>query len=371
MVLAAACALVLGYRLFLCWQSPIETSDLVRNLGYSSHLAALGPDIYGTTAARFRPEAWTEFWSEQGYLYPPVALVFFAGFSSLGLGIFWVKLTLTLLDVAVAWLIGRHTSAWIGLLVLGAPMAAWYTSHEGQFESLVAFFLAVAVASQMSQRWLMSGLAFVLAIQTKQLAVFLAPWLLWELWKAQRSADNGPRFGAPILRFGAGLVLGLLPFASFYIRHPEIPFLPLQNQDLSYNPFAWNPTNPGHFGWHPTWLTYWDVVGTTLLLAIGVVALVRSLPDRTWHRALPLTLFVGAIKSLSWAQFWYTALTPALVFPLRQRRMLTALALVIYFLHDGRSLTLLAGMRYGPSEREQTVRMFERCRLTCHVQEER
>jgi len=265
----------------------------------------------------------------------------------------------------VAWLIGRHTSPWIGLLVLAAPMAAWYTSHEGQFESVVTFFLAAAVASQMSKRWLVSGLAFILAVQTKQLAVFLAPYLLWELWKSRRDS------GTPVHHFGAGLVLGLLPFVGFYIRHPEIPFLPLQNQDLTYNPFAWNPTDPGHFGWHPTWLTYWDVVGSSLLLAIGVVALVRSLPDRTWHKALPLTLFMAAIKSLGWAQFWYTALTPALVFPMRHRRVLAALALVVYFFHDGRSVTLLSGMRYGPTEREQTVRMFERCRLTCDVQGER
>ena len=92
-------------------------------------------------------------------------------FGSLGIGFFWVKLVLTLFDFVSAALIGRATSWWAGLIVFSAPIGVWYTSHEGQYESLVTLLVIISVLSARGRNWIMAGASFMLALQAKQFAI--------------------------------------------------------------------------------------------------------------------------------------------------------------------------------------------------------
>jgi len=169
-----------------------------------------------------------------GYIYPPLALLFFAIFGGLGFGLFWVKLALTLFDLGSSILIARATSWWAGLLVFSAPVTVWYTSHEGQYESMVTFFVVLAVISARNGRWVWTGASFMLALQTKQLSLLIAPYLLYEIFLRRHLQPSRAIFG-----FLGGFFGAFLPFIPFYLWRHDLWLLPLQNQENLLNPFYW------------------------------------------------------------------------------------------------------------------------------------
>lgn len=122
--------LALTYRIYACFQVPLVTTDVLRHLGYASHALDNNFAIYKTSAMEFEPEVWTSLaWSDQTYIYPPVTLLFFYLFSIFHLGIFWVKLTLTLVDLTCAYLFYKRISMVAAILffslqsLCGTPLA--------------------------------------------------------------------------------------------------------------------------------------------------------------------------------------------------------------------------------------------------------
>ena len=106
----------LAYRVHACLDTPLMTADTLRHLAYASHAMDFG--IYNTVAKDFAPEILANLLphSKQTYIYPPCTLVFFFLFSSLGLGIFWIKLVLTAVEGVCAYLFYKHVSPWAAVL---------------------------------------------------------------------------------------------------------------------------------------------------------------------------------------------------------------------------------------------------------------
>jgi hypothetical protein len=348
---------VLAFRVFLCAQAPTDTSDMFRHLGFSTHL---GLDLYAHTPTDYRPEFWTQFWPTQKYIYPPGVPLFFSVFSVLGLGLFWVKLTLTLCELASSLVFAKMLGPGAGLMVFSAPVSVWYTSHEGQFEGLLGLLIVTAIAAANRRRWVVAGCAWMVALQLKQFAVLLGPFLLARMLVGNR----GGRLHS-VERFVLGLVLGFLPFALFYWQAPDLWLRPLQNQNLVFNPFHWKFWQAEHFDWSPPWLIAWNSLATYLTLAVilGFIASRRRIA--TLLEGSPLMLFWLMVKSLNWAQFWYTILVPPFTLCLANHRRLTIILLAVHWLQCGRSIELLRGPEFGVREYQETIDHFRQCMWTC------
>ena len=354
---------VLAYRVFLCAQAPEDTSDLLRHLGFSSHLFEWGAKIYHAVPRDFEPEFWTRFWTDQEYIYPPGAMVFFSLFSSAGLGLFAAKLALTLLDLVASVLISRMTSLWCGLLAFSAPVALWYTSHEGMYDGIVVLPLVISIFALDRRRWCVAGALFLLALQFKQFALFAAPMYLHTFYQLPPI----DRF-RPMIRFGIGMALGMLLFLPFYLEAPDLWIRPLSSQTTLYNPFAWNFFDRRVFLWNPTWLIMWNITASLSVLLVLAMFLIRRRKLESVFESAPLAGFWLVVKSLKWAQFWYVAVVPALALALRRHRRLVLILLLLHWLQCGRSMALLLGRPFGVREKQTTIDLFEKCIWRCDYQ---
>lgn len=342
--------LVLGFvllaalRLALCFQPMSDTSDTYRNLGYACHLRDAGTSLYTTFARDFRPESWTTAWPDLPYTYPPVTLCFFATFGSLGLGVFFVKLALTIMDLLVGLVFARQVSPLAGLLYFANPASLWLVSREGQFEPLVVFFLTLTILAVQRGGWVAAGVGWALAFQVKQFAVLLLPWLLWKA---------GSR-----VRLAVGVVLGFLPFLGFYLKSPGLLLFPFRytQGEAAFNPYYWQ-------FWGPSgWLLRADFVWTSLLSAA-----ILALPALAWWRSgrtpaaalelLPFTLYWAILKVARYAQFWYPLASPPFLLCFRERKRLVTWLLILLLLVGDFGARRLLGIAYVIPESETSQRL--------------
>ncbi len=334
--------LVLAFRVWLCTDVPAETTDALRNLGYGSHLLDRGPALYRLPPSAFDPEPWTYCLRHFAYTYPPVTLCFFGVIGELSLGLFFAKLALTLLDLAVALVFLRCVSAPAAVAYLAMPASLWFVSHEGQFEPLVAALAAAAILFVRRRDWFWAGWALGLALQAKQLAVVLVPWIFV---RALRSRGEDP----PLRDVAAGLGVSILPFLAFHMARPMPMLAALATQDTVYNPFWWNPWDGAHAGWLPLGERLWGAAFTGAFLLLPLVVRRRSWRDDLVD-ASPWLLFWVLVKSLSWAQFWYVLVAPALLLCLEARRRLATVLAVLMVLQCGHSMAALAGWPLATAE---------------------
>lgn len=357
-VFLAASLLTFLFRLYYCAQAPVDSSDLYRHLGFTSHFWENPAAFYWLMPWQFPHEFWSQFWTEVGYMYPPVALLFFATFGGLGIGLFWVKIALTLFDLGSAYLIGRATSWWAGLLVFSAPVTVWYTSHEGQYESVVTFFVVLAVLSARNGRWIWAGASFMLALQTKQLALLVAPYLLYEIFLRRHLT---PR--RAVIGFLAGFLVAFLPFVPFYSWRHDLWLLPLQNQENLLNPFYWpmfwRKAAMAHFEEVSDLRIVWNELVTTIPLIILLVFVSRGSIWRRIPQALPSISFWLMIKSMAWVMNWYVILLPGLTLALWRHRRWMLVLLVFYWLQCGQQVASYVGD--DDREENDTVTHFQEC----------
>ena len=338
---------LLLFRLHLCLDAPLESTGVLRNLGYASHLWERGFSIYDAVAREFAPEVWTDLFPDLRYTYPPVALVFFALLATLGLGIFHAKLVLTLIELAIALTFARVVSPAAGVAYFAMPVSVWFVSHEGQFEPLMVGLLCVAILLLQKGRWLAGSLTWGLAMQAKQFAVFLAPWVVWIVWSAAKRKTA-------LRKSLLGLALSSLPFLGFYIVSPSIPVEALlQSHGLgwSYNPFAWNFTDAERFDWNPAWLVAWNAVTSYLLLALPLIALSRGKSKSEALAAYsPWILGWTLIKSLNVAEFLVCAGHSGADALLQEQAPNRRIAPLAHDVQCGRSLAQLTGHHFGYTE---------------------
>jgi hypothetical protein len=332
-------------RLFFCTRAPDDSSDLFRHLGFTSHFFENPSLFYQLKAGQFPTEFWSQFWSEQGYIYPPAALLFFSLFGTLGIGLFWVKLSLTLCDLASGILIGRASSWWAAVLVFSAPVSVWYTSHEGQYESLVSLLVIITILSVRSGRWIAAGAVFMLALQTKQLAILLTPYLVFEILHCRQPnrllAGKG---------FIIGFVAAFLPFIPFYYWRPDLWFLPLQSQANLLNPFYWplgtSMTAMAHFDGCSYLRILWDAIvsiGSLAVLALFLAGAKRGEFRARLLQALPVISFWLLIKSMAWVMSWYMIVLSGLTFALWRYRKWMILLFAFYWLQCGQQVSRCIG----------------------------
>lgn len=350
---------VLVYRVYLCAQPPEDTSDLYRHLGYASHLFERGLQIYKTTPQDFAPEFWTQFWPYTPYIYPPGAMLFFSLFGTAGIGLFWVKLIFTVFDLFSSIIVARVTNPLCGLLLFSAPVALWYTSHEGMYESLVLFPMLVSAYTAIRGRWFLSGVFWMLALQLKQFPLLMAPLFLSELLRAAPSSRR-----IFVQRFFSGFVLAFIPFLPFYFAAPNIWLRPVQLH-LTFNPFSWDFTNRSLFGWIPSWLIAWNAVTSGLIFIFAVALIFRRPRFLSFLEAMPITSFWALLKSLNWGQFWYAIPAAGFFIGLHRSKRLVLLFLILHWLQCGRSLALLSGPPFGIREYQATIDRFQSCLWTC------
>ncbi len=353
-----AFTLIALLRIYFCAQAPIETSDLYRHLGFTSHFLEFPRTFYWLVPTDFPDEFWSDFWSDQGYIYPPLALLFFSFFGTLGIGLFWVKIVLSLCDLVSALLIGRVVSKWAALLVFSAPISVWYTSHEGQYESLLTLLMVLSIFCARSGRWRLAGVAFMLALQAKQLGILIAPYLLFEIWHRTR-----PRQLRAARGFMIGFCTAFIPFLPFYWWRPDLWLLPLQNQENLLNPYYWpvfcSDLSMAHFDECSNFRVLWDFAASFTPIALLGLFLARGHFLRKLPQALPTLGFWVMIKSVAWVMNWYMIILPGCSFALwRYRRCLTAL-LVIYWLQCGQQVASIIGdIRI---EEPATIARFKEC----------
>jgi Gpi18-like mannosyltransferase len=362
--------LALVYKIYACFQVPAVTSDVLRHLGYSSHALDNNFSIYTTKAEDFRPEIWTRYWSNQPYIYPPVTLVFFYLFSVFHLGIFWVKLVLTLIDCGCAYLFYKHISKLAALLFFCAPVSLWYTSHEGQFEILQTLFIILNALSVKKQKWFLSGFWFAISVQVKQFGVLILPWILYETWNSRN--ENDQSLLKIISKAFQGLILGFLPFLPFYIQSPWLIFLPITSgSTLIYNPFAWNLLNPNLFGWNPKYLVIWNALFSYATFSIIVIVSIIAWKNRKFSISIstvPLTLFWFITKSLKWGQFWYSIVAPSFLFCL-SRKSLIHLLLVLHLMQCLHSTIAIFIRPIGAKEPQSSLALMQSCMFRCEPQQ--
>lgn len=354
-----AVALVLAARFNFCFQVPTRTTDTFRHIGYTSHLWTHGPAIYKTRASDFKPEAWASNWGEVGYIYPPFTLVFFSLFSLFGAGIAWAKLAFTFCDIGSAYLLAEHSSKWMGLLLLSMPSMVWWTSHEGQFESVHLLLMILCCHFALRGRFLPAGVFLGLGIQTKLFSVLLLPFLAVEIYKDRSKLKERFKF------LSLGVAVAFAPFLPFYFSKPTILLMPFrENTTLAFNPFAWNFLDSRYFKYMPAWLIGWNAFFSDLIVVLLVLMMIRQ--RAIWQRWIatltPLGFWV-VVKSLRWAHFWYPIQFPALLFPFKGRIFATFLVLTFFLDASGAAYTL--GIEHGRKEFADKVEQMKRCLLKC------
>lgn len=317
--------LAVVYRLSECFRVPIETTDVVRNLGYAQHAFFPGFRFYRTVGDDFAPEAWTLLpYHELTFQYPPVTLCFFAAFAKLGLGLVGVKLALTGLDLACGWLLWKRVSPLAAVLYLLNPVDIFYTAREGQFDVLVTFLVLFTIEFVLRRKWGWAGLLLALAFQAKQYAICLLPWFAFRLLKEGQ-------FRVDVSRVALGFGLGVLPFVPFYLARPDLWLLPLQTlhriaASQTAKPLAtkvvdvWRSRRPvlwiRFFTYLPLGGLAWDCFRS------------RKNVDRVVD-ALPAILFLFVLRT-GYVRLWYFICYPAFLVCLGQRKRLIELLLLLH-----------------------------------------
>lgn len=295
LLIVLAFVVVAGYRLYLCYQPPITSTDLLRYIGFGWEFWRYGLTIYNYPARAFGDTPYALLWPDLPFIYPAVCLLFFALLAKVWPALFFGKLILTAMEGVNAFLVWKIShDRWLALLYFANPVSLWWVSREGQYEPLVNLFVLLAIYL-LPRRSTWAYLSLALAIQAKYTPVFLLPYFLKQ--------KRGPREAITF-------VVGFLPSLAFALRSQYIfHILVSSHMAHSCNTYTWNLFDQSRLCGSPDWLVWANALLTYGLLALCLAFMVRR---RQVTPYLGLALFVVFLKSVSWAQFWYLLLVPAL-----------------------------------------------------------
>jgi hypothetical protein len=316
------------YRLYLCLQPPITSSDLLRYIGFGKEFWKYGLTIYNYPAEHFVGTPYAQHWPRMHFIYPALSILFFALVSKIWPALFFGKLILTAVEGLNAFLIWKISDdRLLALLYYISPASLWWVSREGQYEPLLVLFglTALYLLSRRPQ-WAYFNLA--LAIQTKYTPGFLLPYFLRK------------KIG---WREGLFFIVGFIPSILFTLRSEYIfrIFTP-GYMAANCNSYTWNIFNADKLCGTPFWLVVANAILTYGILILCLAFAIRSVlspskgsvlgPSRG-HRIfeyLGLASFIVFLKSLSWAQFWYIPTIPLFALTIeepRERRLFFSLCL--------------------------------------------
>ncbi len=305
-LLALAYGLVLLARLYQASQPPINSTDLLRYLGFGKEFWTYGLAIYNYTPRQFGDTPYSNIWADLQFIYPATAMFFFAAIAAVWPSLFFARLVLSLLELANGLLAGRLTGDRLyGLLLFLSPVSLWWTSREGQYEAVVVFFTLLALL-HLARRTAWSYGWLGLAIQAKYWPGILLPYFLVR--------ERHPR---PLVI----LVLSFLPSLLFllfsvYIFH----IFGSERMAENCNPFLWNITDDSKSCWTPMWHLSIYAAATYGILGVTLVGMFldRRDPERLLSYSGVL-LFVLYYKSINWAAAWYLPMFAVFAVPIQRR----------------------------------------------------
>jgi len=251
------------YRLYLCLQPPITSTDLLRYIGFGKEFWKYGLTIYNYPAKHFVGTPYAELWPYQHFIYPALAMLFFAFVSKIWPALFFGKLVLTAIEGLNAFLISKISDdRLLALLYYISPASLWWVSREGQYEPLL-ILLGLIALYLLSRRPQWAYLNLALAIQTKYTPGFLLPYFLRKKigWKES-------------LFFIVGFIPSILfTFRSEYIfRIFTSGYMP-----TDCNSYTWNIFDAEKLCGTPFWLV---IANALLTYGILILCLIfRSSPS--------------------------------------------------------------------------------------------
>jgi hypothetical protein len=287
------------------FDGPMYTRDVVRGVltgqaVWTHGIRAAGRPLLDTYP--WATESTGVPWSHLPYNYPPVPVGFFTLVAALGGGTVLAKLLLTASDAACAGIITKLTGRRsFGLAYWISPISVWWTSHEGQFETLQSLLGLGALATM--ERPIVSGALIALAIQTKLTGAALVPFLVWTMWKRRR-----------LRSFALGVAIGSVPTAAVSFLYPIVPNVFRYSAQFRWNPYYWNPVDPTH-QWSKHILTMRILPQVlSVLFFVWVLVLFRSSTLRA--RASAAFAFALFMKFYSQIPSWYLITVPLMLVPL-------------------------------------------------------
>jgi hypothetical protein len=304
-MLACAYALILLGRLYLTTQPPINSTDLLRYIGFGKEFWTYGLTIYNYTPRDFGVTPYSNLWPDLQFIYPAMAMLFFAAVAAIWPSLFFARLVLTLLELANGLLITRITGDKLyGLFYFLNPVSIWWISHEGQYESLITFFTLLALLHlTLRTAWSYGWLG--LAIQAKYWPGVLLPYFL-----------NQDRRLRPLVIFAIAFVPSL-----FFILFSDYIFHIFGSQVMATNcnAFVWNLLDDTRTCGTPMWQLIINAVATygVLLVVLAGIVLDRRNPER-WLTYVALLAFIVYYKSITWATSWYLLMFAILAIPIRR-----------------------------------------------------
>ena len=324
------------YRLYLCLQPPLTSTDLLRYIGFGKEFWKYGLTIYNYPAGHFVGAPYAQHWPTMHFIYPALPILFFALVSKIWPALFFGKLVLTAIEGLNAFLIWKISDdRLLALLYYISPASLWWFSREGQYEPLLILFglIALYFLSRHPQ-WAYLNLA--LAIQTKYTPGFLLPYSLMK------------KIG---WREGLFFVIGFIPSILFTLRSEYIfrIFTP-GYMPTNCNAYTWNIFDAEKLCGTPFWLVVANALLTySILILCLVFAIRRVLPAPSATEGSPskgrvlrlskvhqvseylgLALIIVFLKSITWAQFWYIPTLPLFALTIeepRERRLFFSLCL--------------------------------------------
>jgi hypothetical protein len=308
------------YRLYLCLQPPITSTDLLRYIGFGKEFWKYGLTIYNYPAEHFVGTPYAQHWPAMHFIYPALAMLFFALVSKIWPALVFGKLVLTAIEGLNAFLIWKISDdRLLALLYYISPASLWWFSREGQYEPLLVLFGLIALYL-LARRPQWAYLNMALAIQTKYTPGFLLPYFLRK------------KIG---WREGLFFIAGFIPSILFTLRSEYIfrIFTP-GYMPTNCNSYTWNILNAERLCGTPFWLVIANALLTYGMLILCLVFATRcvlspSKVNRVFEY-LGLALIIIFLKSITWAQFWYIPTLPLFALTIeepRERRLFFFLCL--------------------------------------------
>lgn len=289
-------------------------SDLVRS----------GKNVYAETYRNPYGPIWAYLCAGAGYVqahwFGSESLV---GFHRL------LALFLSLVDVAIAGLLARRYSLWIGALFLLNPVSLLITGFHTQFENLAILLALVAcllLEGKGAPGLARYGLAMTVlgvSLVVKHILIFLPLWFLFRpgASRRQRALSLLPLaiFGASFLPFVRdergleGVIEHVLMYDSFHLDgffpHLVQAFVPLKAIELV---FSWVPVFSGfRFVWFVAMmLTGFSVRGRSypeqlLVYLVAVVVFSSAIADQY----LTIPMAACAVHFRRWPIWWYAGVS--------------------------------------------------------------
>ena len=319
--------LALIARVYLCTLAPVETTDLMRNAAYGDAFLRYGFRVYDMYPRELHSPYYQHIdWPQHVYDYPFYSLLFYALLSLVSHELAVFKLVLTAIDLVSSWLIARITrTPWLAVAYFAGPLFMWWTSVEGQTESLMAWLCLLALDALRREHQVSAFALWGAAIQTKGLPLLLAPVFA-------RVERHRVRNTLVLL---ASFIPSLL--AMMYGSYVSRMFF-----DANYKPrwphqFRWRPFH--HSRWvidalYVSEAAYSYVLFALVSLGVARVAYLVFTGRSRWTRWLPYAPLLSLLfwfKQAAWTQHWYFILVPAFATLIRAPRLRLLVILVSLF----------------------------------------